>query len=385
MRMKLLTRIVLVTLLFVVSVGAGCSTTNNISKTNEIQQVKDTSPIKVGFIGPLSGDVANIGQNMRAAVEVARDEINKNGGIQGRMIETIFEDGQCGAKEAANAANKLVNVDKVIAFMTTCSDETLAAAPIAQENKTIILSPASTNPKVTDAGDYVFRIIPSDLFQGKFVADYVYNTLNKKNIAILYNADKDWSTGVKEVFKKQFLSLGGIIVAEESTATTDRDLKTQIAKIKQSNPELIYFPSFVESGLVGIKQIREAGITTPIFGGDVWDDATMPQKLGTVADGVKFTRIANEKSPQSFVDAMRSITGTDEINSYAPRSYDALQMLGFVIDKVGTDTEKIRQELYKIQNYKGIADTYSFDTNGDMSSANYEIKEFMNDAIVDAR
>jgi len=375
-------RIILVILLFV-AVGMGCSNTpNNASQT---PQMKDTGPIKIGFIGPLSGDVANIGQNMRAAIEVARDDINKNGGIQGRSVDVMFEDGQCGAKEATNAANKLIRIDDVVALMTVCSDETLAVAATAEENKVVLISPASTNPKITDAGDYIFRIIPSDSYQGKFVANYVFNTWGKRKIAILYNSDKDWSIGVKNVFKKQFLSLGGAIVAEESSATIDRDLKTQITKIRQANPELIYFPSFVDSGIIGIKQIREAGITIPIFGGDVWDDTTMPQKLGKNIYSIKFTRTANRKLPQSFVDAMKTITKTDQINSYAPRAYDAMQILAQVMNKVGTNTEQIKNELYNVQNYEGIADTYSFDANGDMSNANYEIKEFMNGQIIDAK
>ena len=191
-------KISLVVFVLLAVVAAGCAS-NNLKEEKKVT----TEPIKIGFVGPLSGDVANLGQNIRAAVEVARDEINNQGGINGRKIQVIFEDGKCDSKAATAAGNKLINLDKVKMIVGgVCSGETLAIAPMAEKNNVILISPASTNPKVTQAGDYVFRLIPSDSFQGKFAAEYMYNTLGKRSIAVLYTKN-DWGVGVSNVFKKK--------------------------------------------------------------------------------------------------------------------------------------------------------------------------------------
>ena len=226
--------------------------------------------IKIGFIGPLSGDVASMGQSAKAAVELAVEEINSNGGVSGRPLEVIYEDGKCEPKDSTSAANKLVNIDGVAVIIGgLCSGETLAAAPIAEIGKTVLLSYCSSNPKITEAGDYIFRDYPSDAFQGKVAAEKIYNELNAKNVAILYCLG-DWCVGIKDVFKKRFGELGGSITIEEGYEQDARDLRTQITKIKDSKPDLIYFLGYTEASIVGLKQLKEMGVEIPKFGGDAW-------------------------------------------------------------------------------------------------------------------
>lgn len=376
--MKKINKIILGLFLGLLIIGAGCATQNSTQIVP-----KDTSPIKIGFVGPLTGDVANIGNVVKAATEVAVNEVNANGGINSRKLEVIYEDGFCDSKNANLAGNKLINIDKVpVIIGGICSGESLAVVPTAEINKVVMLSPASTNPKLTTAGDYFFRLIPSDSFQGRFVADYVANKLGKKKVAILYATDREWSVGIKEEFKKRFVELGGSVVDEEGVADSSRDLRGEITKIKAANPDLIYFPSHVGLGIVGLKQLKDMGVTVPILGGDVWDDPTMPGKVGPGAEGVRYTVTASAKLPDAFLKSVKVITGNDEMNAYAPRAYDAVKIFAEIMNRVGVDSEKIKNELYNLKDYKGLADTYSFDQNGDVVNAAYDIKEFKNGKIV---
>ncbi|HOX60465.1 MAG TPA: ABC transporter substrate-binding protein [Candidatus Magasanikbacteria bacterium] len=345
----------------------------------------DNSPIKIGVIGPMTGELASYGEQAKLAIDIATDEINNTGGINGRKLETIFEDGQCDTKPALNAANKLIFTDKVPTILTLCSSETLAVSTIAEQNKTIILSFSSTNPKITEAGDYIFRLAPSDIFQGKFAADYTYTKLNKKRVAIIYNSDTEWSTGVKEQFKQNFIKLGGQIVAEEGVLSDARDYRSSLLKIKESNPDLIYFPSLVNSTIIGLKQIKEAGIQSTILGGDVWDDTKIPETLGSSVDGMRFTIMANKTLPSDFVNNMEKDPHGKNINAYSPRAYDAVQVLAKIMREVGTNTDAIKAKLYALNDYPGIAENYTMDENGDLSNTQYTIKEFRGGKIVEVK
>lgn len=331
--------------------------------------------IKIGFIAPLTGDLAYIGENMKAAAEIARDEINQAGGVGGRNVELIFEDGKCEPKEAANAGNKLVNMDRVPAIIGgLCSSETLAVAPLAERSRVILFSAASTSPDISAAGDYIFRDVPSDSFQGVFAAQYVKTTLGKNRVALL-KCLSDWCLGVNDSFKAEFTRLGGQITSEEAFPQDSRDLRSQIAKIKGSRPELIYFVSYTEGAIVGIRQMKELGINAPLFGADAWSDPKIWEGVGASGDGARYVEPANNEIPKAFIDAMGKKTGGREINVYAPRAYDAVKLLASIMNRAGTDADAIKKGLYATANYQGIADNYTFDRNGDITNARYVVKE----------
>jgi branched-chain amino acid transport system substrate-binding protein len=188
--------------------GAGCSqqTAQVTPQTNEVAvtQQQDTTPIKIGWLGPLTGDVSSVGTADKQAGEIAVKEINDAGGINGRPLEVVYEDGFCDSKTASNAGNKLINIDKVVAIIGGfCSGETLAVAPTAEQNKVVMISPASTAPSISTAGDYIFRDVPSDSYQGKHAANFVYNTLGKRKAAVLY-ASVDYTQGLADVFSDEY-------------------------------------------------------------------------------------------------------------------------------------------------------------------------------------
>lgn len=365
--------------LVVVIILPGCAKQYSSPKS------KKAEPIKIGFVGPLSGDAASIGLNIRAAVELAEKEANDKGGINGRKIEVIFEDGKCDSKAANAAGNRLINANKVKYIVGgICSGETLAITPMAEKNKVVLLSPASTNPDITKAGDYVFRLIPSDLFQGKFAAEYVYNTMGKKKVAILYTKN-NWGSGVSKVFAAKFKELGGEVVVTESVEISDRDVKAQLTKIKNSSAQVVYMPTQVENGIAAIKQIRELGINLPVLGGDLWDGKQIPQKSGKAAEGVMFTVAATKKLPDEFINKMNKIKNGDNVNVYAPRAYDAINILADVIGKLGVETSNVKTGLYKLNNYNGVGETYTMDLNGDVTAGDFVVNKFVSGKIVEVK
>jgi branched-chain amino acid transport system substrate-binding protein len=343
----------------------------------------ETGPIKVGFVGPLTGDVANVGLNNKAAVELAVEAINKEGGINGRQIEMIYEDGKCDGATAATAAQKLVNIDKVTAIIgACCSAETLAMAPIAEQGKVVIISPVSSSPALSSAGDYIFRDYPSDSFQGSKAAVLAMGDLKAKNIAVL-TCQSDWCAGIEKVFVEKIKALGGKIVAEEKfDDKTTKDLKTQLTKIKAAKPDLIYFPAYSDSTIIGLKQAKELGLKVQFLGGDAWDDPKIVEGAGKAAEGIVYLK-PSAPATDEFRAAMAAKLGNNEITTGSPQAYDAANILAQVMKAFGSDSTKIKDALYKVANYQGVSGSISFDQNGDLVDANYDIKTVKDGKVID--
>ncbi|HBV01701.1 MAG TPA: hypothetical protein DEF00_04980 [Candidatus Taylorbacteria bacterium] len=344
------------------------------SKKSGEEEAAPKEPIKIGFIGPLTGDAANMGQNAQAAVAIAVAEVNTAGGINGRMLEVIYEDGKCNGKDAANAANKLINIDKVPVILGgACSGETSAFTGAAEQAKVTVLSYCSSAPTITQAGDYIFRNYPSDLYQGAFGADYIYTTLGKKKVAILY-VKSDWGVGIKDVFLEKYKALGGTIVAEEGYEQTARDLRTNLTKIKSANPEAVYFLGYTEASIPGLKQAKELGLKAILFGGDAWDDSKIWTEVGEAGEGAMYS-VVSAPLNDKFKTDMKAKVGSDEIAVCTPTAYDALKILASVLGKVEATGEAIKNELYRTVYTGGVsAAEVKFDANGDMVGANYAVK-----------
>jgi len=364
--------------------GAGCAA-NNATVNNASPTAVSKEPIKIGFMAPLTGDLAAVGENIKAAVTIARDEINAAGGVDGRPIDVIFEDEKCDAQAGVSAATKLLNVDKITALIgPACSGVTLAVTPLAEPKKVPLISPASTASTVTDAGDYVFRFVPADTYQGKFGAEYLFNNLNKRKAAILF-VNNDYGVGLKDEFVDNFKRLGGTVVTAEGFAQDNYDLSAQLTKIKNSNPDVLYFVSYTEASIPGLVKAKQLGLNMTIFGADPWQDPKIPQGAGVAAEGAMFSVPAVQNLPAEFIAKMKTLTGSDEIMSFAPRGYDILKAYAYVMGKVGADGETVKNELYNLKNYQGIADIYTMDKNGDMANSKYAVKEYKNGAIVEVK
>ncbi len=345
----------------------------------------EKEPIKIGFIGAVTGNFAAIADPIKKAVVLAAEEINNSGSIKGRQIEMIYEDGKCNGKDAASAAQKLITIDGVkIIIGGLCSGETLGAAPIAETAKVILFSPGSGSPDITNAGDYIFRNFPSDASSGKKMAEIAIQK-NLKKVAILAE-NADYSQAVKKVFLNRFKELGGTIVSEESFSSQAIDLRTPITKIKSSHPEAIYLiPNSVITAEIAIKQFHELGLNMQLLTNDVVTTGDTLKNLGSLLEGVLFAEPAfDENKPQTkeFLDKYQKKYGSISVPPvYLATAYDAVYILKEMIEKYGTDTEKIKSGLYSIKNREGTAGILTIDANGD-AILEYTIKTIKSGKVV---
>ncbi|MFA6554661.1 MAG: ABC transporter substrate-binding protein [Candidatus Paceibacterota bacterium] len=335
--------------------------------------------IKIGFIGSLTGDASSLGQASKSAVEIAVDEVNKSGGINGRSIQVIYEDGKCLATSALSAGQKLVNFDKVIAIIGgLCSSETSSFIKIASDAKIPVISYCSSAPSLSQSGPYFFRTYPSDSYQGKFAAEYAYNTLQVRSVAVLYHLS-DWGTGIKDVFVKRFTELGGKVVGVEGTLQEVRDYKTQLTKIKSANPDYIYMAMYAEGSLVAVQQIQDLGIKTKLLGTDSWNDSKFVSGVNKNADILYAGSTGN--SNEVFQSKFIAFTGEKQVPICAPQAYDAVTALVLAIKQVGTDANKLPQAI-RSQNFQGVTGQVSFDGNGDITSVGYVVKRIKDGQII---
>jgi len=341
----------------------GCSLGNK----KPVDKAKE--PIKIGISAPMTSEAASYGEGALAGAMLAVKEINDAGGINSQPLQLVVEDDKC-SNEGITTFNKLVNIDKVTAIVgPVCSSAAGPGLPIAQ-NAGIPTIISATAPGLTKGKDYIFRNYPPDNFQGKFAAEYIYNQLGKRKAAVIYVMN-DWGQGLRDTFVADFKQLGGEIVYNEGILQEARDIKTQITKVKALNPDILYFPVYPQNGAAGLKQIKEMGLSIPVFGGDAFTAEEIRNAPG--ADGVIYTQ-AKFNNPSDFMERAKQISGKTP-NVYTPVNYDAIKMLAQIMKKVGTDRKAIRDELAKIKYTDGIASSLiEFDENGDLKTADYELK-----------
>ncbi len=352
------------------------------TKNNKPAETVQAATYKVGFIGPLTGDASSIGTVNRAAVEVAIAEVNKDGGINGKPLEAVYEDGKCNATAATNAASKLINVDRVSVIIGgLCSTETAAFGPTAMQNKVPVFSYGSSAPSLSQLGKYFFRSYPSDAFQGKFAAEYAYNTLSARKVAVVYHVS-EWGTGIKNVFESRFKELGGQIVSEDGAPQDAKDYRTQLSKAKAANPDLIYAPTYPDGGTVLLTQASQLGIKTQFLGADGWADPKLWKAIGGKAN-VMFTAPVNS-SPDSFKQKILAKTGGKDVPIGTANAYDNVKMIAAAMKDVGTDPDKMQSAL-RVMQYDGVSGHVSFDANGDVTSANYNVSKIANGTATEVK
>ncbi|OGJ57541.1 hypothetical protein A2881_03795 [Candidatus Peribacteria bacterium RIFCSPHIGHO2_01_FULL_55_13] len=340
--------------------------------------------IKLGFIGPLTGDAASYGADTLHGMQIAVDEINAAGGIGGKQIEIIAEDGKCTGADAATAAQKLMNIDKVVAIIGgQCSGETLAAAPIAEMAKVVMISPVSTSPDVTEAGEFIFRNSPSDALKTKAMAK-VFAEKNYAKIAII-SENTDYATALRDSL---VAAVGtDAMVFNETSEPGTKDFRSLMTRLEDAE-----FDVFVPNGqsdafiAAAMQQYREAGFTAPAFSQDVADSANLGQIAGEAVEGMELINTSSklgDTGPDSFAVHFRAKHGEPQSNlSFATLSYDATNLLAKVIGEVGTDGTAVRDAVAKIT-YEGAAGTFSFDANGDVVGIGYVLKKFEGGKIVE--
>lgn len=333
-------------------------------------ELKEIGPIKIGLSASMTGECANYGEAFFGGAKLAVKEINDAGGINGRKIELVVEDDKCSSEVGVNAFNKLVNIDKVVAIAGPLfSPVALPGTPIAQNAgvPTMIMAAA---PNLTKIGDYIFRNYPSDAFQGKFTAEFVYNNLGKRKAAVIY-VKNVWGQGIKNVFIERFKQLGGEVVYDEGILQDSTDLRTQITKAKATGPDVLYFPVYPQNAVAGLKQIKEMGLDVTVVSGDVFSEDTI-MKLPE-AEGAIYI-LAKTNNPKDFQEKVRQVSGKNP-DVFSPYVYDAIKILAKVIGEVGTDQKAIRDKLAKISYKDAISmPVIEFDESGDLKAAKFEVK-----------
>lgn len=344
------------------------------------EQKSDT--IKIGEYASLTGATASFGQNAHNGTLLAIEEINAAGGILGKQIELITEDDQSKPEEGAIVVNKLIHRDGVVAVLgEVASSISLAGAPICQENKIPMITPASTNPKVTQVGDYIFRVCFIDPFQGKVLAKFANENLKVSKVALLTDIKNDYSVGLAKYFKESFTANGGEVVAEQIYSAQDKDFKAQLTALKSVDLEAICVPGYyTEVGLIA-RQARELGIEVPLFGGDGWSSARLTEIGGEALNNCYFVEHFSQKDPspvvQEFVSKYQAKYNTLP-DGMGALGYDSAKILANAIKAAGeVNPEKIKNALAKTSGYKGVTGTITINSerNATKSAVILQIKD----------
>jgi branched-chain amino acid transport system substrate-binding protein len=323
--------------------------------------------IRIGEFASLTGKEAAFGQSSHKGTLLAIDEINAGGGVLGRKIDFVYEDNRSTPGESATIAKKLITRDKVVALLgEVASGRSLEAAPIAQANHVPMISPSSTNPKVTETGDYIFRVCFTDPFQGKLLAEFAQRTLKAKRVAVFSDVSAPYSVGLAQYFVEPFKAAGGQIVAEQKYTGGDKDFKAQLTAIKAQNPDAIIVPGYyTDVGLI-VTQARQLGIKVPMFGGDGWEAPELIQIAGNALEDTYYsTHFSPENSDpavQKFVAAFKAKFGGETPDAMAALGYDSAMVLADAIKRAGTtDGDKVRDALAATRDYAGITGNTTLD------------------------
>ncbi len=297
----------------------------------------------IGVYGSLTGGDATFGESTKMGVELAVKQLtdSKGGKIGGLPVRTVVEDDQGKAEEAATVVQKLINQDRVITVIgEVASSRSLAAAPICQAAGVPMISPSSTNPKVTEVGEFISRMCFIDPFQGTVMAKFASSNLGVKKVAILKDVKSDYSVGLAQFFTEAFKAAGGTIVAEQAYTAGDQDFSAQLTAIKAKSPDAIFLPGYyTEVGLIA-RKARELGLTCPILGGDGWESEQLFEIGGDALNGAYYSNHFAVDNPepklQAFLRDFKAQFGK-EPDAIGGKAYDAANVLFGCLEKLATD------------------------------------------------
>ncbi|HEX4085507.1 MAG TPA: ABC transporter substrate-binding protein [Chthoniobacteraceae bacterium] len=329
--------------------------------------------IKVGEFASMSGGSASFGQSSHNGTALAIDEINAAGGLLGKKVDLITEDDRSMAGEPSTIVHKLISEDGVVAVLgEVASSKSLEAAPICQENHIPMISPASTNAKVTEVGNYIFRVCFIDPFQGKVMAKFALSR-GWKNVAILKDVKQDYSMGLADAFEKAITANGGSIVKEQEYSTGDKDFRAQLTSIKASHPDAIFVPGYYAEVALIARQARQFGIKVPLLGGDGWVGESLLKVAGHALDGCYFSNHYSQDDPspviQDFVKKYQAKYG-EKPDAMAALGYDSAKILADAITRAGTTAEpQLRNAIAATKDFKGVTGDITLDADRNATKA----------------
>lgn len=331
---------------------------------------REKGPIKIGFIGPLTGEGAVYGEPGRNMVQMAVDEINAQDGIDGKQIEVIYEDGKCGGPASASAAQKLVNVDKVQAILGGfCSSESLAAEPITTQGKVFLLSLGSSSPDLTNKSLYFARTYPSDATQGKVLAEISYNNKGWRKVAFIQE-QLDYPLGVFKAFDSNFSALGGTTVKEEFPQGAT-DFRTSLLKLREAKPDALFIDTQTPASADRVfKQVGELKWKVPILVADATSgDPTTVSNNAAFLEGALAAEFGIDPNNQKFQTMLTAYKnkygGEPPFQSYAQTEYDGVYMLRDAIKEVGYNGEKLATWFRTVKDWPGASGLITIGDDGD--------------------
>ena len=332
---------------------------------------KKPEEIKVGAILPLSGDLSAYGKYVQRGIELAAEEINANGGIDGANITVLYRDNEGKSDKTVSVMNALIAEDKVpVVIGAVVSENTLAVCPIAEKKKVVLISPTSTSSKLSDYKNYVFRTCPSDIYQGKALSDVIFDLKPEgARVAVMF-VDNDYGVGLKDAFVKSYQERGEI-VAVEAHKEGDTEFTGVLSAIKDKNPDVVVLITYAKEGAAIVKQGREEGLDVAWVGSDGIKSDAFIEQAGKDAEGVKATypiSMVSESVTENFVKLYRAKYGTGSIDTDVTYGYDTMHVVAEAIEKGGYDAEDISDALREIR-YHGVCGAKKFDENGDVPPA----------------
>ncbi len=323
--------------------------------------------IKIGHYASMTGKEATFGQSTDNGLKLAIKEINEAGGVNGKQIEIITYDTKGESKEAGNAVTRLITSDKVVCVIgEVASGLSLAGGAVCQQYQIPMISPSSTNPRVTIGRDFVFRVCFIDPFQGYVVAKFAKENLKAMNVAILYDQTAPYSKGLHDEFKKHFERMGGKIVADQSFSGGDVDFNAQLATIRTATPDAIFVPGYyTEAGNIAL-QARKLGITVPLLGGDGWDSEQFAKIGGAAIEGCYYSNhyAPDQPSPEitKFVEKYKKAYNGQTPDGLAALGYDAGMIFADAAKRASTTKgSDLRDAIAAVKEYKAVTGTISID------------------------
>jgi branched-chain amino acid transport system substrate-binding protein len=330
---------------------------------------KSEDAIVIGEVGSMTGPEATFGQSTHKGIQLAIDELNAKGGIKGKKLRLRSVDDQGKPEEAVSAMTSLITRDKVVAVLgEVASKISLQMAPKAQALKVPMISPSSTNVRVTQVGDYIFRVCFIDPFQGEVMARFAKEKLGATQVAILRDVASDYSTGLADAFTKTFTALGGSVVVDESYHKGDVDFRAMLTKIKAASPQALFVPGYYNDvGLIAT-QARQLGLEAPLLGGDGWDSEKLYELGGKALEGSYFSNHYSVDDPapriQAFVAAYKAKFAGQAPDGLAAAGYDAMGVLAAALARApDTQGPALRDAIAATKDFDGVTGRISIDAN----------------------
>jgi len=340
---------------------------------------KDSNTIKIGSVSALTGDGAVYGEVSKRGLDIAVEEINAAGGMNGKKIEMVYEDGKCDGKTALNGAQKLHGQGIDILLGVTCSGEVLSIAPFAEQNKMVLISPTGSNPDITKAGDYIFRNNPSDAGRSVVFVQKILN-LGYKNVAII-SEQTDFSQGLRKSIIEEANKKGLKVVFDEVFDKDSKDFRTTLSKLKNTQADALILLPQTDVTMVSLcSQAYQLGIRLPTFVAGEQMTAKTEQALGSIVKGIYVVEAPSLDSGNEMANKLlakyKAKYGQPTLDFYIAASYDNAYLIKKAIEIAGSDdSTKVKNALYKIKDFKGTIGTYSFDSNGDIQGVGFVVNQ----------